>query len=286
MIYVDDMRMPARVGRIEAQWSHLFAGPWDDLAELHQFAALIGLQRRWFQDKPWPKQHYDVTDSKRDLAIANGAVPVTSAAGGRMRRDARQRGRDNPPPLAAGPAVAIDWSQLVVETGDELFDPPEAVFDKARLYRYRLTRTWGDGPTLVVVMLNPSTADAFRNDPTITRVIDFAKREGYGGIVVVNLFAWRATKPAELRRPGIAPVGVFNDAFILQECTQPDRAVLAAWGANGTLNGRAAAVVAALGQAGKPLVCLGLTKDGHPSHPLYLLADAPLIPYAPLAATG
>jgi Protein of unknown function (DUF4031) len=76
-IYVDDIRIPARVGRVSARWSHLSAGPFDDLAELHEFAARIGLRRSWFQAKGWPRDHYDVTDSKRAEAIAAGAVPIT-----------------------------------------------------------------------------------------------------------------------------------------------------------------------------------------------------------------
>jgi Protein of unknown function (DUF4031) len=76
-VYVDDMRMPARVGRIGARWSHLLA---DTDAELHDFAAKIGLQRRWAQYPGTWKSHYDVTDSKRREAIAKGAVPIGFAS--------------------------------------------------------------------------------------------------------------------------------------------------------------------------------------------------------------
>lgn len=69
-VYVDDWRQPARVGRLSAKWSHLTAGPFDDIAELHAFAQRIGLKRAWFQDKPWPRAHYDVTESLRQKAIA------------------------------------------------------------------------------------------------------------------------------------------------------------------------------------------------------------------------
>ncbi len=93
-IYVDDWRQQARVGRLNARWSHLMAGPEDDLAELHELAQRIGLQRRWFQNKPWPRQHYDVTDSKRAQAIAAGAVPITWREAGRMIADARQARRE------------------------------------------------------------------------------------------------------------------------------------------------------------------------------------------------
>lgn len=74
-VYVDDARIPARAGRTAGNWSHLYAGPWDDPAELHALAAAIGLRRSWYQDKPWPRGHYDVTEPRRENAIAAGARP-------------------------------------------------------------------------------------------------------------------------------------------------------------------------------------------------------------------
>jgi len=77
-IYVDDMQMPARVGRLTAKWSHLFVAPATDLEELHAFAARLGLRRSWFQGPPAHRHpHYDVTSSKRALAIKLGATPVS-----------------------------------------------------------------------------------------------------------------------------------------------------------------------------------------------------------------
>jgi hypothetical protein len=73
-VYVDDSRIPARVGRLSARWSHLLA---DTPDELHAFAARLGLRREWFQDKPNGRWHYDVTESKRVAAIRLGATPVT-----------------------------------------------------------------------------------------------------------------------------------------------------------------------------------------------------------------
>ena len=92
-VYVDDFRTPARVGRLSARWSHLTVGPDDDIAELHAFAARIGLQERWFQAKGWPRDHYDVTESKRQEAIKAGAVAITWREGGRMRSEAIARRR-------------------------------------------------------------------------------------------------------------------------------------------------------------------------------------------------
>jgi hypothetical protein len=84
-VYVDDFRVPARVGRLTARWSHLLVSPDGDLAELHEMARRIGLKPAWFQDKPWPRAHYDVTDSKRAEAIAAGAVAIGFREAGAMR---------------------------------------------------------------------------------------------------------------------------------------------------------------------------------------------------------
>jgi hypothetical protein len=64
-VYVDDWRQQARAGQVSARWSHPFARPDDDVAELHAFAAWLGLRRAWFQDRPWPRQHYDVAETRR-----------------------------------------------------------------------------------------------------------------------------------------------------------------------------------------------------------------------------
>lgn len=88
-VYLDDFRVQATVGRIRARWSHLTADPDGDLDELHRIAAKIGLKRRWFQDKPWPMQHYDVVESLRAAAVTAGAVEITSQQGGRLGLYAR-----------------------------------------------------------------------------------------------------------------------------------------------------------------------------------------------------
>ncbi len=105
-VYVDDWRQPARAGRITARWSHLTVGPDDGLDELHAFAARIGLRRAWFQDQPWPRAHYDVTDSKRPQAIAAGAVAITWREAGRQRREAiaaRRAAADTTAPSDSAP---------------------------------------------------------------------------------------------------------------------------------------------------------------------------------------
>ena len=145
-------------------------------------------------------------------------------------------------------------------------------------YRYWLTRRWAAGNLLPFVMLNPSTADAAVDDPTIRRCIGFAKREGAAGIHVVNRFAYRATNPADLRATP-DPYGPGNDAalrFVAAYAASHKQPIICAWGANSGHESRTASILMA---DGAQLVCLGMTKDGHPRHPLYVKADQPLVPY-------
>lgn len=148
--------------------------------------------------------------------------------------------------------------------------------------RYLLTRELGPGPTICVVMLNPSTADATHNDPTIRRTLGFAAREGAGRLLVVNLFSRRATRPADLRAMARPGAGRRNDEAILGAADRAER-VIVAWGVHGTLRGRDRAVARLLD---RPLWCLGTTKDGHPRHPLYVREDQPLIEWDPSGALG
>ena len=167
-------------------------------------------------------------------------------------------------------------------TGD-LFGTSGAVLSPDEKYRYLLTRELGDGAPLVFIMLNPSTADAEVDDPTIRRCIRFAARENAGHLVVVNLFALRATDPRELARDP-DPVGPRNDEFILMHCG-PGARIVAAWGAHPFAAARARTVARMVAGSGARLECLGVTKDGHPRHPLYVRADAPLVPYTPSGST-
>jgi hypothetical protein len=123
-----------------------------------------------------------------------------------------------------------------------------------------------------VIGLNPSTADAVRLDPTCTRCERRARALGFGGYVMTNLFALKSTDPAALRRDPKPCGGVQND-FAVLAVARAAGMVLAAWGAHGALNGHAAVVLAELRGAGVELHHLGLTKDGHPRHPLYLRND-------------
>lgn len=158
-------------------------------------------------------------------------------------------------------------------------DPPvaDAVLSDDGRYRYLLTRQWGPpiAPQLTFVMLNPSTADATVDDPTIRRCMAFASREGYGGIFVVNLFAYRATDPRELLTVD-DPVGPANRKILQSVIGLARHRVVAAWGATGGEFGREQAIFVEHIVTRHPLQELGRTKDGHPRHPLYVRGDAPL----------
>jgi hypothetical protein len=168
--------------------------------------------------------------------------------------------------------------QLVREVHDDLFGRSEAVFSADRRYRYLLTRqVAASGPVMTVVMLNPSTATASTSDQTIAKCFGYACRENCGRLVVVNLFAWQATDPAELRHAA-DPVGPRNDEFIAGHC-EPGGLVVAAWGAHGHLLGRGPDVAARLAAAGVALSCLGTTRSGQPRHPCRTGYSLPLVPY-------
>lgn len=151
-----------------------------------------------------------------------------------------------------------------------------AIFDPKRKYRYLLWRKWdADLPKLCFVMLNPSTADETRNDPTISRCVGFAQRWGFGSMEVVNAFAYRATDSNELRRVK-DPVGRSADEYIAEAIERSDKVVVA-WGNWGTLMDRHLALNAML--VGADVSCFGITNLNQPKHPLYLRNDARLVPY-------
>lgn len=146
-----------------------------------------------------------------------------------------------------------------------------ATLSRDGLYRYTLRRAWGSGPFVAFVGLNPSTADATQDDPTIRRCIRFARDWGYDGLVMLNLFAYRATNPKTLTlmtAAGEDPVGRGNDEVLAAVCEQA-ALIVQAWGSFrlGVERARSEAVVYALG--GESCV-LGRTKNGHPRHPLYM----------------
>ena len=147
--------------------------------------------------------------------------------------------------------------------------PSTAIYSDCERYRYALTRVWDpQGQRVMFVMLNPSTATEVQNDPTVERCERRARALGYGAFRVTNIFAWRATDPRDMRRAA-DPVGPDNDSAILEGARWADR-VICAWGTHGAHLGRGPAVEALLRGAGVALFHLGLSKAGHPKHPLYI----------------
>jgi hypothetical protein len=154
-----------------------------------------------------------------------------------------------------------------------------ARFSGDRRYRYALRRVWGHAEDLCnFLLLNPSSADEATHDPTSERCERRARRWGFGGLIVTNLFALRATDPAGLRRVA-DPIGPENDAAIL-EAARGAGLVLCGWGNHGAYLDRASAVRALLAGLGVTAYGLALTKRGEPAHPLYLEYDRPPVPMA------
>lgn len=160
-----------------------------------------------------------------------------------------------------------------------------AIYSPCERYRYALLRrNVGGGPMLGVTMLNPSTATEAVNDPTVAWVQRWAARNWFCGLVVTNLFAFRATDPRRLRKYD-DPVGPHNDEAIrwaLEQC----KTVVFAWGNHGRYRGRDAAVVRIAGEVGCQPQAWKVNKDGSPAHPLYLPAGVELRPFAWKEAGG
>ncbi|NEP19382.1 MAG: DUF1643 domain-containing protein [Leptolyngbya sp. SIO4C1] len=144
-----------------------------------------------------------------------------------------------------------------------------AIFDPTRQYRYSLERRWQPhGPKVTFVMLNPSRADAERDDPTLRACSQFAQRWGYSALEVVNLFAYRTPEPQVLKTVS-DPIGVECDRYLCSAAETAEQIVLA-WGNWGALYGRDQAVRSLLSDHASKLRCLGLTQLNQPRHPLYL----------------
>lgn len=152
-----------------------------------------------------------------------------------------------------------------------------AIISPCKKYRYLLSRSWAEGneqtKTVTFVMLNPSTADAKEDDPTITRCIGFAKSWGYNRLNVVNLYAYRATKPSSLWAASY-PEGGLNQKF-LENAEKNSNLIILAWGNHGSRNGRGNEVAKIFS---RPYV-LELTKHGQPRHPLYMPLLTKPVPY-------
>jgi hypothetical protein len=152
------------------------------------------------------------------------------------------------------------------QTGETL---SSAAYSTCETYRYALTRTWNpSGKRLVYVMLNPSKATEQHNDPTVERCERRARALQFGAFRVVNLFALRETNPAIMRKSP-HPIGPENDMALITGAKWADM-ILCAWGVHGTHLHRNVEVTKHFLSTGKPLYTLGLSKAGHPKHPLYI----------------
>lgn len=155
-----------------------------------------------------------------------------------------------------------------------------AIFACSKPYRYALWRNWSiRGGQCAFIGLNPSTADEKANDQTMRRCINFAKSWGFGGVIMVNLFAFRATDPEAMKKQS-DPVGEYNDFFTAYYAARADR-IVCAWGAHGAHMGRGQEIYTRLQSLNgdRTLYCLGTTKSGQPKHPVRLRADTPLAVY-------
>ena len=162
----------------------------------------------------------------------------------------------------------------------------QANFSRCRQYRYALWRQWGDNqrgdnkwdddePFVLILGLNPSTADHRQDDPTIRRCIGFAKSWGYQRLCVANLFAYRATYPKDLFSAD-DPIGPKNDAWLRRLARNSDK-VIAAWGSHGHFLDRDTHVLRYLTH----LHAIRVNQSGSPAHPLYLpkhLTPSPWLP--------
>lgn len=162
---------------------------------------------------------------------------------------------------------------MIIRTHTKGDAPSEAVYSDCKDYRYLLTRTWNDkGSRVLFIMLNPSTATEVQNDPTVERCERRARTLGFGAFRVTNIFAYRATDPRDMRAAA-DPVGPENDKMILDSASdwirKEDR-IICAWGAHGDYLNRGLEIKNLLFESGMPLYHLGLTKAGHPKHPLYI----------------
>ncbi len=141
----------------------------------------------------------------------------------------------------------------------------DAFFSKDRKHRYALWRVWNNKlPKVLFIGLNPSTADEVKDDPTIRRCINYAKDWGYGGYIMGNIFAYRSTDPKNLKITN-DPIGIDNNSWLIKLHSEASLTI-GAWGNHGKYLDRGEEVSNLIDN----LYCLRITKEGHPSHPLYL----------------
>jgi hypothetical protein len=150
-------------------------------------------------------------------------------------------------------------------------------------YRYSLRRVWHSGKTLTVIGLNPSTADGLNDDNTIRVLMNYAKRLNFGGLLMLNLYAWRATRPQDLVKAAkvhdiIGPQNTFE--ILRTRIEQSDSPfVFAAWGTYGLKRGAEFARFMGYDFCFYSMKAFAVNKDGSPHHPLRVKINGPISPY-------
>lgn len=173
------------------------------------------------------------------------------------------------------------WQRVQRACGDRAGNVDDSSYSDDMVHRWWYERRWDVGPRLCFVGLNPSTGDTDRGQrPTMRKLVTWAKREGCGAVVVVNLFTLRSTDPGALLTSTCDPVGAQADEAIRRNSAGA-LVTLVGWGAHSMAAARAEEVLPLLD---KP-VCAGTTKAGAPRHPLLVPNSTEFVPYAP-AATG
>jgi len=158
----------------------------------------------------------------------------------------------------------------------DLSIPKGAIFSEDRKYRYVLWRLWSQSrKPLLVIGLNPSTANEIQDDPTITRCMKRASILGYGSLLMANLYAYVSTNPDVLHMKGNEFTGIENDAYLERTIALADRTVCG-WGSFPAATTRSGIVLNMI----KDPYCLGVNRDGQPKHPLYIGYHVPLTRYA------
>jgi len=166
---------------------------------------------------------------------------------------------------------------------NDLLTKGDAVFSDCRKYRYDLCRVWdGDKPLFLIIMLNPSTADALKDDPTTRKCLHYARKYGCGRYTAVNLFSFRSHMPKVMKK-ATDPIGAHNDYHLLKWIDMsigiPDSIVVVAWGNDGSHLNRDTEVMSLIKLHGITPLCFRTNQNGTPKHPTYLANNLDLIPY-------
>lgn len=181
--------------------------------------------------------------------------------------------------------MIVPCSEVRKESSKGLFERSGAVFSACGKHRYRLWRRWGEGPVLMFCMLNPSTADESRDDPTIRRCIHFARGFGYDGIEVVNVCSYRSSSPRMLLKAAREGIDVLQGMAVVAGLLSEVHDVVVAWGSlesrPGWLQAAADRYMDLFCVRARRIFCLEFTKHGDPRHPLFCRKDAKLIDITP-----